>query len=598
MTKTKEYLKKLFELLKHGFHIVKARTMTTQLIFTIILIFLSFFVLQSFLNNTFFQSYYTQREFERIQQNIDTYVSQLKETELSNQSYDTIFDYTSANNAYSVIVDREYQLLTSSYNNYSIIVEENNTSDLYEFYVPNNDNEYSIDDIITVKLIDSDNNISTPYEIYIDHVLIYSIPTEFDSNQITTIEGTVETIKKPNNLNFLFENNVAVQTEISKLQQLDENPDLLKEYSKNNSWYLSDEGPNILVFVNDLEYNTVVTIIPIVNTTDVIEIVSGYNYYIYLTALVIIFLWSFRMSSIISKPIQNIELVAREIANLNFSVEAHEYNNKENESLSKSINLISENLKETLDTINNKNDELTNLYEEQSKQIALKKQLVSSISHELKTPLMIMQVTIQGILDGIIDHKHQEAELMNVIEEINKSSIMIQDMLQIYRLDDANTKLDLSLFNLGESVCFYLKEFDIPMQKYQFDVEINVDKNIFIEADQKLIKRVISNFITNAIKYTPVGEKIYIEVSQTNKEIYFELKNFGTTITKEEIQNVWQPFYRIEQEDTTKRKTKGSGIGLYLVSEILKAHNYEYGMDSKDNYVKSYFKIQKNNHTL
>ena len=108
-----------------------------------------------------------------------------------------------------------------------------------------------------------------------------------------------------------------------------------------------------------------------------------------MTAIVILFLWSFRLSSIISKPVQNIELVAKEIANLNFNVEAHEYSNRENASLTRSINLISRNLKETLETINNRNEEMTSLYDAQTKQVTLKKQLVSSISHELKTPLMI-----------------------------------------------------------------------------------------------------------------------------------------------------------------------------------------------------------------
>lgn len=592
MTNRKDRLDKTGEFLRRIFHLVKARTMTTQLIFTIILIFASFFILQSFLNNTFFQTYYSQREFDRIQEKIDLYTTDLKKNEQTNQQYDTIFNYTSENNAYSVIVDRDFQLLTSSYNSYTVVVKEYSTNELYEFFVPNNETQYVDGETITVKLIDSDNNISTPYEIYIDHIQVYSSTTDYDSDSTITVEGIIQSVKKPNNLNYSFDNNVTVQTEITRLQQEDEDSGLLIEYSKDNYWYIPDDGPTkVLVFVNNLEYNTAVTIIPIVNTDDVVSIISGYNYYIYLTALVIIFLWSFRMSSIISKPIQNIELVAREIANLNFNVEAHEYNNKENESLSKSINLISENLKETLDTINNKNEELTTLYEDQSKQIALKKQLVSSISHELKTPLMIMQVTVQGILDGIIDSEDVDSELLNVIEEINKSSVMIQDMLQIYRLDDANTQLDLTLFNLGESVHYYLKEFDVPLQKYEFDVHLNLDHNTFIEADQKLIKRVISNFITNAIKYTPVGEKIYIEVSQTEEYAYFELTNYGTTITKEELKNVWQPFYRIEQEDTTKRKTKGSGIGLYLVSEILKAHGAKYNMESKDNYVKAYFKI-------
>ena len=206
---------------------------------------------------------------------------------------------------------------------------------------------------------------------------------------------------------------------------------------------------------------------------------------------------------------------------------------------------------------------------------------------------MIMQVTIQGILDGIIDTEDEDKELNNVLQEINKSSIMIQDMLQIYRLDDANTKLELSYFNLSKTVQFFIDDFENAIKKYEFDVDINLQDDVYIEADLKLIKRVISNFITNAIKYTPTGGKIYLEVSESKDNVFFELTNYGTKIANEELEKIWLPFYRLEQEDTQRVKTKGSGIGLYLVSEILKAHQAEYGIKNVKKGVTAYFKLNK-----
>ena len=278
---------------------------------------------------------------------------------------------------------------------------------------------------------------------------------------------------------------------------------------------------------------------------------------------------------------------------MNFNVEAHEYNNRENESLSKSINLIASNLKTTLETLNKKNTELMSLYDEQSKQVSLKKQLVSSISHELKTPLMIMQVTIQGILDDIIPHEDREKELNNVLMEIGKSSMMIQDMLQIYRLDDANTQLEISELDLTETVQYFVKDFENAILKYHLGVDLNVQDDVFVEADHKLIKRVISNFMTNAIKYTPTNGKLYIEVSEHKDHVYFELTNYGTTISETELDNIWMPFYRIETDEMHAAKTKGSGIGLYLVGEILKAHNAEFGIVNVKDGVKAYFKMNK-----
>ena len=407
----------------------------------------------------------------------------------------------------------------------------------------------------------------------------------------------VTEISKPKNLNFEFENSQLLLEEITLLKNGTRNLEdsVYIRNGKSAYFYQTEiENQDLLVFIDQLgSFDLILTIIPIEDTSAIISIVSSYNNYVYLLAILIVFAWSFRLSKVLSKPVQNIESVARQIANLNFDVEVHEYNNRENHSLSNSINLISRNLKETLDTLNSQNDELMGLYSEQTKQVSLKKQLVSSISHELKTPLMIMQVTIQGILDGIISNDQIETELNNVLSEINKSSFMIQDMLQIYRLEDANTQLELSEFNLANEVTLLANNFEHNLKKHKLTLELNLDENVFIEADYKLIKRVLSNFFTNAIKYTPEGQKIYIEVSEKSDHYYFELTNYGVQIKDSDLENIWMPFFRTSDYANNRLPTKGSGIGLYLVSEVLKAHRSDYGIKNIDNGVKAYFTIKK-----
>lgn len=571
-------------------------SISTQLLVTFILIFVSFFVLQTFLNNTFFKDYYAEREFERINIDIMTYIDEMNEND--SVYYDEMYKFTTKNNAYSVIVDGQYRVLKSSYTSYTITIQDTESSNNYTYIVPNNDYEYTLNETLTLDLFTYIEGYYSPALIETPDGELFSSEFQCSVETCITVTGPVTQINKPNNLNYFFEENNLIDLEISKLSS--GLVDLSKyEYdtgSVEGYWYRSSDGAvDSIVFVHNLtqDWQWIVTVIPIVNTDEIVTIISAYNYYAYLTAIVIIIIWSIRISSTLSHPIQSIEGVAREIAQLNFNVDAHEYSNKETESLSNSINLISRNLKETLETVNTKNQELTDIYNEQSKQVTLKKQLVSSISHELKTPLMIMQVTIQGILDGIIDKEDEEKELNNVIQEINKSSIMIQDMLQIYRLDDANTQLEVTEFDLSKTVCFFVNDFENHIKKFNFDLDLNIQDEVFIEADNKLIKRVISNFVTNAIKYTPEGERIYIEVSETTDSIYFELSNYGITIQEEEIDKIWLPFYRLEQEDTTRIKSKGSGIGLYLVSEILKAHQAEFGITNIKNGVKAYFKLNK-----
>jgi signal transduction histidine kinase len=572
-------------------------SISSQLLVTFVLIFISFFILQTFLNSAFFERFYTEREFERVNADLMEYVNAMNSQD--SDYYDEMYRYTSENNAYSVIVNGQYRILTSSSTIYSVTIEENESSTLYSYIVPDNDFEYTLGEEVTVRLYEYNEELYSPALITVNgNTEIYNSEALCQEESCTLVTGTVSEIHKPNNLNYLYDDNIILSSELWNLQNGVINPSdySYDEGTVNNidgARYQSADGSSIVFIHNLKNWNWIVTVVPLADTDDIVRTISAYNYYAYVTAIVIIILWSFRISTTLSKPTQNIEAVAREIAQLNFNVEAHEYNNKENKSLSNSINLISRNLKETLETINRKNKELTELYDEQMKQVTLKKQLVSSISHELKTPLMIMQVTIQGILDGIIDQEDQEKELLNVIDEINKSSIMIQDMLQIYRLDDANTQLEISEFDLSSTVQFFINDFENAIRKYDFKMDINLQDDVFVEADHKLIKRVISNFLTNAIKYTPHGEKIYIEVSEKNGKIYFELTNYGVKIDKNEIDKIWLPFYRLEQEDTSRVKSKGSGIGLYLVSEILKAHNAEYSIANVKNGVKAFFSLNK-----
>ena len=539
MNKLKNFFRRFPNLYKSIASLFKKRSISTQLILTIILIFSSFFVLQSLLNSQFFKNYYTEREFNDIHTDLLDYVDAMNDPR--NDYYDEMYEFTTQRNAYSVIVSGDFRILISSYADYTIEVQDVLTTDIYTISIPDNNYTYTLEEVISVRMSPNNENedLYSPSSITTSTGNIYNSSIPCSEEDCITISASVTKINKPNNLNYVFENNTIVRQEVTKLSsEYVEISDFL--YMEDGYWYKSTDGPiDTLVFIHDLRtWDYIITIIPIEDTEEIISIVSSYNNYVYLTAIVIIFIWSFRLTSIISKPIKNIDLVSKEIANLNFNVEAHEYRNKESTSLSNSMNLISKNLKEALETLNTKNRELTTLYNEQTMQVSLKKQLVSSISHELKTPLMIMQVTIQAILDGVIPIDEQESELLNVVDEINKSSTMIQDMLQIYRLDDANSELEIMEFNLSDSVKFFIQDFDNIIKKYNFILDVNIPEEMNIEADKKLIHRVISNYFTNAVKYTKEGEKIYIEISDIGDRVYFEIINHGVTIGEEDLENI------------------------------------------------------------
>ncbi len=565
-------------------HLYSKLSLATQIIMTIILVFISFFILQLILNSIFFRNFYTNREIDQFKEKL-TSLNETLDTTRNDNHFNILYDFSTKEHATIIYLEENLTFALEEDNIYYITVHDTaNTNDLYDVILYNYDDSLAIGDAITA-------TITKVNDYYIFNTYITSDNERTLSSCKDTcfaIDGLITDINEPININYLYTNNPSVYYEIQAAQEYFTNNELPNDDQIIS--YQSNLANNSVVFLSQTTQNQyMMTIVKLQNTSSIVSIVSSYQNYVYLTAVVIIILWSFRIGTIVSKPIKHVETVAKEISELNFNIEANEFQNKEAASLSNSINIMSKNLSETIDTINAKNEELTNLYEEQIKQVNVKKQLVSSISHELKTPLMIMQVTIQGILDGIIPETDYKKELANLLEDINKSSIMIQDMLQIYRLEDKENPLELTPINLAEITSQYLDDFNHFITQYNLSLKTNMNEMLIINADEKLIKRVISNYITNAIKYTPENNLIEIKIIKRNDFVEFSVYNEGISINRDDLKNIWMPFYRIDTQLDDRLSSKGSGVGLYLVSEILKNHNFDFGIKNRKNGVFAYF---------
>lgn len=549
------------------------------------MVFISFFILQLILNSIFFRNFYTTREIDQFKDELTTLNESLSTTSAENR-FNTLHDFSTKEHATIIFLEEDLTVSLTDDNIYYITVYDTvNTNSLYDVILYNYDSSLSVGNSINASVTKVNN----------DYFIFNHYTTPDTDRDISTcldacidIEGIITGINEPTNINYLYTNNPSVYYEIESAQDRFNTATLPNDNQIIS--YQSDLANNSVVFISKtVQDQYMLTIVKLQNTESIVSIVSSYQNYVYLTAVVIIILWSFRIGTIVSKPIKHVETVAKEISQLNFNVEANEFQNKEAASLSNSINIMAKNLSETIDTINTKNEELTTLYEEQTKQVNVKKQLVSSISHELKTPLMIMQVTIQGILDGIIPEEDYKKELANLLEDINKSSVMIQDMLQIYRLEDKEHPLELTRVNLTEITKLYLEDFNHFISQYNLSLKTEMNDTLDIIADEKLINRVISNYITNAIKYTPENSFIEIKITKLNDSVHFSVYNDGAHINKDDLKNIWMPFYRIETELDDRLSSKGSGVGLYLVSEILKNHNFEFGIKNKNTGVYAYF---------
>ena len=569
----------------------KNLSLSTQ-IFTFISSFVLLLILLQFLVYQFvFQGFYLNQQLSILNNIVTEYVVDLRSSQSSNY-FSTMYNFTSQNNAISLVLDENFVPIQEEFENYSIELTDSSTFQVYRIVLPETTAVIRLSDRITASILLRDGT-QDEYDIYsltLNNVLEYEIPC----NNCIRVNGVVTQINAPRTLNLYFRNNQTAISELFKVRNSEQVQNANFEQVGVRLISNTEFSRNI-VYLNKIAENTfILTIFITERPEDITNILGAYNFTIYLVVIALAVVMSILVSRFISKPIVTIDNAAKEISNLNFDVVVQESQNIEVSSLSKSINTMAVNLKNTVQKLNQRNQEVTSLYEEQLDQIDLRKKFISAISHELKTPLMVMNITAQGILDGIFDEDEQRAELQKILNEVGTLDSMIKDLLDVYKLDELRLDMDIEKVNLRSLTERQLENVDNLIQRYELDLSLESDRNVSVMASPKFMGMVISNILTNAIKYTPNKNKIEISIQSIKDKIEYRVTNYGTTIPEENLENIWEPFFRIDESRTKNTKSKGTGLGLYIVSETLKAHRFDYGIENVKNGVSIWFTAKKN----
>ena len=270
-----------------------------------------------------------------------------------------------------------------------------------------------------------------------------------------------------------------------------------------------------------------------------------------LSLLVAIFI-----SKKISKPIEEINDNAKRLAK-------GEYGNKVD------INTNIEEIRELNNTLNQTSEEL-------AKTEGLRRELMANVTHDLKTPLTMIKAYAEMIRDLHGDNKKKREKNLNVIiEETDRLNLLVNDVLDLSKFNAGTTKLEKEDFNLDELIKEILNRYQIYIDKDGYSIEYDSDGETIINADRARISQVIYNLINNALNYTGNDKKVFIKLKNGKVEI----TDTGKGIKKEDIDLIWDKYYKVDK--TYSRMQIGSGIGLSIVKNILELHEYKYGVDSK-----------------
>lgn len=316
-----------------------------------------------------------------------------------------------------------------------------------------------------------------------------------------------------------------------------------------------------------------------------------------ITILISAFIASY-VSKKFTDPILQLNDIANKMARLDFSKKYRTTDtDDEINELGNSINTMSDKLERTIKQLRENNIELEKDIEEKSKIDEMRKQFISDVSHELKTPIALIQGYAEGLIENVnTDEESKKFYAEVILDESNKMDQLVKQLLELMKLEYGKREFNNKKFNIVELANEVIRKCHVMIEENQIHIKFDASKTMLVNADEFYIEQVITNYFTNALKHCDEidGKKeieIKIEKNKTNDKIRFSIFNTGENIAEEDIERIWGRFYKV---DTSRnRENGGSGIGLALVKAIMNNYQNDYGVINKENGVEFYFELEQ-----
>lgn len=320
------------------------------------------------------------------------------------------------------------------------------------------------------------------------------------------------------------------------------------------------------------------------------SVTRKYYIYVYIAAVVLIAILSLIYSKMISKPLISLNSTASRIAELDFSAKCPVNSNDEIGSLGKTLNFLSEKLGITLNELKTANENLKGDIEKEKQLERMRKEFIASVSHELKTPISLIEGYAEGLKDGIPKGDDISYYLDVIIDESKNMNSLVCDMLDLSQLESGNFKLKILKFNIFELINSIYKKYSNSINDKHLRLDISADlSNILVSGDPSRIEQVINNLVSNAIRYTPINKTITITLKIQGDSMMVQIDNEGSFIENDDLDRIWDKFYKVDKSGN--KHLGGTGLGLSIVKNILFLHKSNFGVLNTNSGVCFYFTL-------
>ena len=298
--------------------------------------------------------------------------------------------------------------------------------------------------------------------------------------------------------------------------------------------------------------------------------------------LIAIFFVSLVISALFSiylaRPIVRLSEKSKRLRLLQFEHQSTVKRKDEIGDLSSNLNFMSQELKQTLDELQTANERLKIEMEREREQEQQRRDLFTSISHELKTPITILKGEIGGMIDEVGAYKDRDFYLDSAYGWTETLEKLVSEILTITRLEGEKMRLDVQVLNLSVLLDEVFQTHEALAKNRQVVFHNAVVANVCVHADKAQLQMALSNVVNNAIFYTQPGEMVRVSLAQAEGVATLSVTNWGAHIEEDALKHLFDPFYRIDK--SRNRHTGGSGLGLFIVKNILELHGFDYAIEN------------------
>ena len=390
-------------------------------------------------------------------------------------------------------------------------------------------------------------------------------------------------IKRTDELYKLEKEAVLPKEEIDEIiVQLKNNEYVFKEIT-----LLDYRGKVLILFMPYMRDRYIEIITPLSFIQEGLEISTRYHLLIIVLALIIGSSMSFVFSKKMTDPILELKEITQRISLLDFNIKFEKERKDEIGELGYAINKMGGTLEKNIDEINKVNKKLMEDIENEKRLDKLRKEFIASVSHELKTPIAIIQGYAQGLMENIAETEEDRKFYCEIIvEESLKMDSLVKELLLITQMDSGYFKIEKEKVDLYQMI----KDIRDKYSSKSREIKYIGEKNIFAYCDEKYIDRVLENLVVNALKYSTGDREVTITVDDIENKYKVIISNESENLSEDDLENIWTPFYRVNKA----RDRDGHGLGLAIVRGILENHKSNFGVYiTEKNIINFWFELEK-----